>query len=163
VYLLIDLGDFVDGSVDTTADSYIQLLSIIDPAVAHTDFVKVRLNHTSTAVFATPTLPVDKVFNSNLQPTNGSSQTSNSDDVKSAFLKQKIPIIIVSSIGVALMLLGIIVVCCTRDRFAKRGRYSLANTYRSYQHLEAPAPLGDLSRVQGYHSRPAHPNSRGRR
>jgi len=163
VYLLINFGDFVDGSVDTTADPYVQLLSVTNPAAAHAEFVNVRLNHTGAAVSSTPTPAVDKVINSNLQPTTGSSQTSSSGDVKSAFLKQKIPIIIVLSVGVALVLLGIIMVCCTRDRFSKRGRHSLANTYRSYQRLEAPAPLGDLSRVQGYHSGPPPPNSWGRR
>ena len=162
VYLLINFGDFVDGSVDTTADPYVQLLSVTDPAAAHAEFVNVRLNHTGAAASSIPTPPVDKAFNSNLRPTD-SSQTSSSGDVKSAFLKQKIPIIIVLSVGVALVLLGIIVVCCTRDRFSKRGRHSLANTYRSYQRLEAPAPLGDLSRVRGYHSGPPHPNSWGRR
>jgi hypothetical protein len=161
VYLLINFGDFVDGSVDTTADPYVQLLSVTNPAAAHAEFVNVRLNHTGAAASSTPAPVVDKI--SDLQPTTGSSQTSSGGDVKSAFLKQKIPIIIVLSVGVALVLLGIIMVCCTRDRFSKRGRHSLADTYRSYQRLEAPAPLGNFNRVQGYHSGPPHPNSWGRR
>ena len=161
VYLLINFGDFVDGGMNTTADPYVQLLSITDPAAAHADFVSVRLNHNSTAVPPMSTSPVDKLLNSNLQSANDSSQTSS--NVKSAFLREKIPIIIVSSIGGILMLLGIIAVCCARDRFGKRGQDSIANTYRTYQRLEAPAPLGDLSRVRGYHSGPAHPNSWARR
>lgn len=163
MYLLINFGDFVDGSVDTTADPYVQLLSVTDPAAAHAEFVNVRLNHTGATVSSTPTPPVNKAFDSNPQPTADSSQTSSSGDVKSAFLKEKIPIIIVLSVGVVLVLLGIIMVCCTRDKFSKRGRHSLANTYRSYQRLEAPAPLGDLSRVRGNHNGPPHPNSWGRR
>jgi hypothetical protein len=163
VYLLINCGDFVDGSVDTTADPYVQLLSITDPVAAHADFVNTRLNHTSRIVSPTPPSLVDKVFNSNSQPTANSSQTSDNSDVKSAFLREKIPIIIVSSVGVALVLIGIIVVCCTRDRFSRRGQHNLANTYQSYQRLEAPVPLGNLNQVRGYHSGPTHPNSRGRR
>src|SRR6266849_10150600 len=51
VYLLVDYGDFVDGSVNTTADPYVQLLSITDPTAAHADFVNVRLNghHTNNS------------------------------------------------------------------------------------------------------------------
>lgn len=167
VYLLINFGDFVDGSVDTTADPYVQLLSVTNPATAHAEFVNVRLNHTGAAVSSTPTPTpaVDKVINSDLQPATDSSETSSGGggDVKSAFLKEKIPIIIVLSVGVALVLLGIIMVCCTRDRFSKRGRHSLVNTYQSYQRLEAPAPLADANRVRGYHNGPPHPNSWGRR
>ncbi|KAH9053739.1 acid protease [Lactarius vividus] len=122
-YLLINFGDFVDGSVNTTADPYVQLLSITDPASAHADF---------------------------LNPKN---------DVKSAFLKEKIPIIIASSIGIGLILIGLLVLCCTRNRL--RGRDSLASTYKSYQHIGAPAPAGVTRPVQGYRlvPPPAHVNA----
>ena len=148
--------------MNTTADPYVQLLSITDPAAAHTDFVNVRVNHIATSTaHPTQTPLVDEALkNSNPRPSVGSSQTS-SGNVKSSFLREKIPIIIVSSIGVGLMLLGIIVLCCTRDRFSKRGRYSLANTYRSYQQLGAPAPLAETSGVRGYHSGPTHFGSWG--
>ena len=42
-YVLIGFGDFVDDSNSFVADSYIQLLSVIDPASAHTNFVNARL------------------------------------------------------------------------------------------------------------------------
>ncbi|EJD00444.1 acid protease [Fomitiporia mediterranea MF3/22] len=42
-YLLINSGDFINGSSSSVADPYIQLLSVTDLAVAHTDFVNVRL------------------------------------------------------------------------------------------------------------------------
>ncbi|EJD00481.1 acid protease, partial [Fomitiporia mediterranea MF3/22] len=42
-YLLINFGDFVDGSNSSVADPYIQLLSVTDPGSAHTDFVNARL------------------------------------------------------------------------------------------------------------------------
>ncbi len=48
VYLLINFGDFVDGSVNITADPYVQLLSTTAPAAAHADFVNVRLNNART-------------------------------------------------------------------------------------------------------------------
>ncbi|TDL23415.1 hypothetical protein BD410DRAFT_787244 [Rickenella mellea] len=47
-YLLINFGDFVDGSSASVADPYIQLLSITDMSVAHKDFVRVRLNGVDT-------------------------------------------------------------------------------------------------------------------
>ncbi|KAI0045589.1 acid protease, partial [Auriscalpium vulgare] len=44
VYLLVNFGDFVDGST-SRADPYVQLLSTTnDTAAAHSDFVNVRLN-----------------------------------------------------------------------------------------------------------------------
>jgi hypothetical protein len=71
--------------------------------------------------------------------------------VKGVFLKEKIPIIIASSIGGALVLIGLIAVYCSRNRLGKRGRRGLANIYQSYQHPSAPAPAGDLHQVRGYH------------
>ncbi|KAH9065115.1 acid protease [Lactarius deliciosus] len=50
VYLLINYGDFVDGTTKT-GDPYVQLLSMTDPAAAHADFVATRLgekNNTSS-------------------------------------------------------------------------------------------------------------------
>ncbi|KAH9065098.1 acid protease [Lactarius deliciosus] len=48
VYLLIDYGDFVDGTTKTD-DPYVQLLPMTDPAAAHADFVATRLNQKDTA------------------------------------------------------------------------------------------------------------------
>ena len=154
-YLLINFGDFVDGSVNTTADPHVQLLSVTDPAAAHVDFMNVRLNHTAPAsTSSTNDLSVDNALQSKPRPTPAFRPSSGK--MKDAFLKQKIPIIIVSSIGVGLVLIGIIAVCCTRNRFS---RNSLGNVYRSYQPLEVPAPAGNTSRVQGYHSAPVPMNS----
>ena len=41
-YLLINYGDFVDGTT-TKALPYVQLLSVTDPAAAHQDFINNRL------------------------------------------------------------------------------------------------------------------------
>ncbi|KAH8113072.1 acid protease [Phellopilus nigrolimitatus] len=47
-YLLINFGDFVDGSNSSVADPYIQLLSTTDLASAHSDFVNTRLGGADT-------------------------------------------------------------------------------------------------------------------
>lgn len=47
-YLLIDFGDFVDGSSSSTADPYIQLLPITTLADGHGDFVRERLSGVDT-------------------------------------------------------------------------------------------------------------------
>lgn len=163
VYLLINFGDFVDGSVNTTADPYVQLLSTTDPASAHADFISVRLDHTTSS--APPTAaPNHAALDAAKAPSPSTSTSSSSalDNVKSAFMREKIPIIVVSAVGVGLVMLGVFVLCCTRNRLSRRGRDSLASTYRSYQHLGAPAPAGDdVPSVRGYHHGPplAHPNA----
>ncbi|KAH9037651.1 acid protease [Lactarius pseudohatsudake] len=47
VYLLIDYGDFVDGTTKTD-DPYVQFLPMTDPAAAHADFVATRLSGKDT-------------------------------------------------------------------------------------------------------------------
>ncbi len=47
VYLLIDYGDFVDGTTKTD-QPYVQLLPMTDPAAAHADFVATRLSGKDT-------------------------------------------------------------------------------------------------------------------
>jgi len=212
VYLLVDYGDFIDGSLNTTADPYVQLLSITDPTAAHADFVDVRLNghhtdnstpsytvealrakpksksrptvidlyrpsskahHTNNATSTHSTSShVDGALRATPRPTmiddvyQPNSNSSSDDNLKGAFLKEKIPIIIVSSIGGALVLIGLIAVYCSRDRLGKRDRGGLANTYQSYQRLGVPAPAGDMHQVRGYHGHggaPMYTNSWGRR
>lgn len=48
MYLLLDYGDFIDGSVNNTANPYVQILSTTDPAEAHADFVATRLGGKDT-------------------------------------------------------------------------------------------------------------------
>jgi len=159
VYLLINFGDFVDGSVNTTADPYVQLLSITDPASAHADFISVRLDHTGAPPPTSTSAPPKHAVAAADAPSASSKPKS---DIKSAFLREKIPIIIALSVGIVLILLGVLVLCCTRNRLSNRGRNSLASTYKSYQHLGAPAPAGDTRPVQGYYHLvppPAHANA----
>jgi hypothetical protein len=78
----------------------------------------------------------------------------------------KLAVIIVCSIGGALVLIALIAVYCSRERFGKRGRNSIANTYQSYRNLNAPAPAGDMHQVQGYYGQggaPTYTNTWGRR
>ena len=130
MYLLINYGDFVDGSTNTTANPYVQLLSTTDPASAHADFLRVRQNQTSA-------------------PASDHTSSTAPKGVKNAFLKEKIPIIIVLSVG--LVLLGVLVLLCSHNRLSRRGRDNFASTYRSYQHIGVPAPAGDdMHSVRGY-------------
>ena len=141
VYLLINFGDFVDGSMDTTADPYVQLLSTTDPAAAHADFVSVRVNYTSTSTaYPTQTPSLGKALkNTTPGPSSGSSQTGHAS--------KKTIIIVCSIVGGLLLLAFIVACCCTRDRvFFRRGR--------TYQQLGAPTPLAEISRVRGYDSGP---------
>ena len=140
VYMLVNYGDFVDGNTSNTAAPYLQFLPLTDPASAHADFLSVRHNSTITPTTAAKHAALDT----------DASSTPSPKGVKNEFLKEKIPIIIVSSVGVALVILGVVVLMCTRNRLSKRGRDSLASRYKSYQHLGAPAPAGDMRPVSGY-------------
>jgi hypothetical protein len=53
VYLLLNYGDFIDGSTSNTSDPYAQILSTTDPAEAHADFVATRqgLNNTTDSPY----------------------------------------------------------------------------------------------------------------
>ena len=163
VYLLINYGDFVDGSTSTTASPYVQLLSITNPASAHADFLRVRDNQTSGT-----TAPAPATDHAAIAAAASPSSSTAPKGVKNAFMKEKIPIIIVLSVGVGLVLLGVLVLLCSRNRLSRRGRDSLASTYRSYQQIGAPAPAGNMHSVRGYYQygaqQQAHPNaSWGRR
>lgn len=148
MYLLINFGDFVDGNVSTTAAPYVQLLSTTNPAAAHADFVSVRLNQTGAP--ASTSAPPDHAAIEAADVPSASASSSVPKNVKNAFMKEKIPIIIVLSIGIGLVVLGAVMVFCSRKRLSRRGRDSLASTYRSYQQLNAPAPAGDMRPVRGY-------------
>lgn len=69
-YLLINFGDFVDGSNSSVKDPYIQLLPTTVKATAHREFVAARLNGVDTTGSQPGLLPV--------------SQESHADDIKTA-------------------------------------------------------------------------------
>ncbi|KAI0294677.1 aspartic peptidase domain-containing protein [Multifurca ochricompacta] len=109
-------------------------------AVPHADFVSVRLNHTNASKPAT-----HKGIGEALLAPRGHRvhERKNSDHYR-----------LVHWYG--LVLIGTIVLCCTRGRLTKSGQNSLTSTYRSYQRLGAPAPVGDIRQVRGYHDPPKY-------
>ncbi|KAE9400432.1 acid protease [Gymnopus androsaceus JB14] len=78
VYILINFGDFVDGSSSSVAKPYIQLLSLSDKASIHRDFVMARLGGVDTTGSQSPLLP-------SVSSTSASTSTSttNSDPTSS--------------------------------------------------------------------------------
>lgn len=130
MYVLLDYGDFIDGSTSNTAAPYVQFLSTTNPAEAHADFVATRLqgNDTSGSQHNTGT---------------GSSGNSGSSS-KNFFQKYKIPIIA----GAAVAVLGVL---STALFLATRRRKPV------YRPLFDPAPAGDMQMqyVAGYNPAPA--------
>ncbi|KAA1469689.1 acid protease [Dentipellis sp. KUC8613] len=163
-YMMVNYGDFVDGSTSKT-DPYVQLLSITnDTAEAHSDFVNVRLDG------------VDKTGEQRLSNTPAPSSdptpdnTKNDDDspIKSFWDKHKMVIIIVaSSVGGVLLLAILACCCCGRRNKGARPAFVPAGFggARSYQPLHEPAPAGEMHQVQGYHPTPgsSYPNPWERR
>jgi hypothetical protein len=98
VYLLLNYGDFIDGSTSNTAAPFAQLLSTTDPAAAHADFVATRLGGTDTN-------------------TSHSANQKGSDSQSSGFSKSKIPILIGAGVAVAALVAGV-VACLLRRRKA---------------------------------------------
>jgi hypothetical protein len=48
MYVLLDHGDFIDGSTSNMAAPYVELLPTTDAAVAHADFGATRLDTTDS-------------------------------------------------------------------------------------------------------------------
>lgn len=59
-YLLINFGDFVDGSNSSVKDPFIQLLPTTDKATAHREFVAARLNGVDTTGSQPALLPLSQ-------------------------------------------------------------------------------------------------------
>ena len=124
-YMLIDFGDFVDGSSSKKADPYIQLLPLTDDlAEAHSDFVNVRQ------------MGVDQTGNFHLLPATvlpdntDSSSDNNDDESFSQKIHPYIPYIIAGCAGAGLLILIAIAVCIAKSRRAR------------YRRLHDPAPAG---------------------
>jgi len=127
-YMLINYGDFVDGT-SNTANPFIQLLSTTnDTAAAHLDFVNVRMNGK------------DDTNWSLLPPSSTGSPPSTEPDFVRR-LKYYAPII---GAVAGTLLLGIIIwcMCSSRSRKRKTGRPGFMNMGRGYQPLQDPAPQG---------------------
>lgn len=124
--MLIDFGDFVDGSTSKTADPYIQLLPLTaDLTEAHTDFVTVRLSG------------VDETGNFKLLPAtvlpDDDDDSSSSDDDSESFgqkLKPYLPYLIAGCVAAGVILLFAIAFFVARSRRMR------------YRRLQEPAPQG---------------------
>jgi len=51
MYVLLNYGDFIDGSTSNTTDPYVQFVSTTNPAAAHADFVATRLQGNESKSF----------------------------------------------------------------------------------------------------------------
>jgi len=119
-YLLVDLGDFVDGSTSNTAAPYIQLLPLTTQAQGHADFVQERLGGVdNTSAFHL--LPASVPNNDN---------TASNSESLSEKIKPYLPYIIAGSVALGIMLIVVVAYCLSNSR------------RRSYQRLHDPAPVG---------------------
>ena len=98
MYLLLNYGDFIDGSVNNTAAPFVQLLSTTDLPAAHADFVATRLNGSDTTQLQT-----DAQTGSGLHSA-----------------KNLIPIFIGAGVAVAAVLAGVVLLVLRRRKKAYR-------------------------------------------
>ncbi|KAI1794874.1 acid protease [Ganoderma leucocontextum] len=119
-YTSINFGDFVEGSTNTTADPYVQLLATTNnTAEAHSDFLRVRGN--------SPWTPSDASFGERI--------------------RAHLPLVIGLAIGAGLLFLGGLLLCCAACRRRRRGAAGKAGVGmpffqagQTYQPLHEPAP-----------------------
>ncbi|KAF9783229.1 acid protease [Thelephora terrestris] len=125
VYILIDYGDFVDGT-SVTANPYIQLLATTDPTEAHQDFVNVRLGGKDDQSWQL--LPASST---------GSTPKAASQFVRK--IEYYWPIIA----GVAGFLVLVLIISCLCVRRRKRtNSRPFWRSQKSYRPLQDPAPVG---------------------
>ncbi len=117
--MLINFGDFVDGALAKVGDPYIQLLSLTEPAEAHSDFVAVRMDG------------IDRTADFHLLPALPESYEDDEPEPKEDRWKKYLPYIIAGSIAVGVIILILIVVASYRKSMAKK-----------YRRLHEPAPGG---------------------
>ncbi|KAH9949576.1 acid protease [Amylocystis lapponica] len=122
-YLLVDFGDFVDGSSSKVGEPYIQLLSTTNPATAHTNFVSQRLNgiDNTSSFHLGPAMP--NMYNDD------DATVSNSESL-SEKIKPYLPYIIAGSAAVGVLLIIAVWYCISNSR------------RNAYRRLQDPAPIG---------------------
>lgn len=149
VYLLIDYGDFVDGTTNK-APPFAQLLSLTDAAAAHSDFVQTRLNGMDTTGM--------QVFTAS-QPAS-SPAVSNSDSRQAKMIV--IYGVIAGSLILVFFTVTAYVIMKRRRRLHSntRSNFSAADTGLSYDrtayHSLQDAPPGETNHVQGYYTEVGH-------
>lgn len=156
VYLLINFGDFVDGSNSSVADPYIQLLSTTDLNAAHSDFVNTRLSGKDTTSSQAALLPASEGQHSP-DDTDSSSGNSIKDTVNKAkngvesFFKKSIWIVVGAAVAGALILAAIaycLFRSCRRRRSTLRTESAFVPTMGSYQPLrDSNVPAGASAAV----------------
>ncbi|KAI0823632.1 aspartic peptidase domain-containing protein [Trametes gibbosa] len=117
-YILMNFGDFVDGSQTQVGDPFVKLLALTDPAEAHEDFVQQRLGGIDTTGQQTLLPPPPQEVNTVVAET------------ASQKLRPFLPYIIVASIIGGLLLLFAV------------AYFFIWRSGRKYQRLNAPAPAG---------------------
>jgi hypothetical protein len=124
MYVLLDYGDFIDGSTSNTGNPYVQFISTTNPATAHAEFVAARLGGKDTT------------GSQHVSPSHGSGSSSSQ-----FFQKYRIPIIAAAA-AAAIALITLAAWLTTRRR---------KPTYRA---LFEPAPGGDMQMqyVAGYNT-----------
>lgn len=147
VYLLIDYGDFVDGTTKK-APPFAQLLSLTDAAAAHADFVQARL---------------DGVDSTGMQVYSADRPVSSPVVSKS---RQTNMVVIYGVIAGSLILVFFTVTAYIimkrrrRSHLNTRSGFSAADTGLSYDrtayHSLQDAPPGETNHVQGYYSEIGH-------
>ncbi|KAJ7213840.1 acid protease [Mycena pura] len=135
VVTLINFGDFVEDST-SKADPYIQLLSITNPAEAHTDFVNARLGGRDTT---------KDIFSFN-----GSTDSTVNDDDSSgdshSGLSRTTIFIIAGSAG------GVVLLAIVGALLFRKGNASRRGSYRQ---LNAPTqPMHQYQQTRPYNAQP---------
>ncbi len=118
-YMLINFGDFVDGALTKVGDPYIQLLSLTDPAEAHTDFVTTRMGG------------IDKSADLHLLPALPNNGEDGKDKPQEDTLHKYLPYIIAGSVAAGVIILALIAAASYRSSVKRR-----------YRRLHDPAPAG---------------------
>ncbi|TFK87532.1 acid protease [Polyporus arcularius HHB13444] len=118
-YMLINFGDFVEGSLAKVGDPYIQLLPLTDPVEAHNDFVQVRMGG------------IDRTADLKLLPALPNTNDDDDDSQPHADpLKKYLPYIIAGSVTVGVIILILIIAASYRK------------SNKKYRRLHDPAPGG---------------------
>lgn len=164
-YLLVNFGDFVDGSTNATADPYIQLLPLNnDPRVLHGDFIEARGGNVTSSLLDTP-IPessdnddsgttsdesdvslsedlakiVSRLFPQTLNNANRSSTLQSNKGRRRSLKILYIIIGVVASISL-LFMAGLCFFCRRRGR-KNRGAPGIWDKHSKYRPLHKPEPI----------------------
>ncbi|KAK7037696.1 hypothetical protein VNI00_010922 [Paramarasmius palmivorus] len=168
-YLLIDFGDFVDGSDENVADPYFQLVSTIDKSLVHRDFVNARLAGVDTTgsqpalldiANVTRLAEVDKDSLKNLAMSEAAKEGSKHKDDKPFYKKAWFIVVVAVAGAVVLGVIAAIAFAAARRRKSKvKGEQAFVPPMGAYKPLldaGHSAPYSDTE----YRPRPAHENGR---